>query len=144
MSGTEPPFYPDNWGEITEELRREAGECRNCGRPRDQVMLEVHHVVPVSRGGSHSEENLCVLCRDCHEAAHENEMAPVVEFFTGWKIPDQDFEVFRSYLRSTEMRPHGEDGYYIPLGDMREKVAADEETEMIRAADDDDVAASDD
>jgi hypothetical protein len=126
MGKTEPPYYPENWGEITEELKNEAGKCRNCKRSRDEVVLETHHVVPVSRGGSHSEENLRVLCHQCHEAAHEDEMAPVIEFFTGWKIPDEDFEVFRNYLRSTEMRPHGGDAFYIPLGDMRKKVGADD------------------
>jgi hypothetical protein len=54
-------------------------------------------------------------------------MAPVIEFFTGWKIPDEDFEVFRSYLRESPMRPNGGDGYYIPLGDLREGRSEDSE-----------------
>jgi hypothetical protein len=123
MSKTEPPYYPENWSEIASDLKNSIGECQNCRKPKSETVLEVHHVVPVSRGGSHNEENLRVLCRKCHEATHnEDEMAPVVEFFTGWKIPDEDFEVFRNYIKSTEMRPHGGDGYYIPLGDLREKV----------------------
>lgn len=127
MTGTEPPLYPENWDEIAGELRRSVGECQNCRKPREEVRLEVHHVVPVSNGGSHAESNLRVLCRDCHEAAHGNEMAPVIEFFTGWKIPDEDFEVFRSYLRESPMRPNGGDGYYIPLGDLREGRSEDSE-----------------
>jgi len=130
MTGCEPPLYPENWDEIAEETKQEVGECQNCRKSRSEVQLNVHHVVPVSRGGSHARENLCVLCSQCHAAAHPektNEMAPVVEFFTGWKIPGEDFEVFRNYLRKSPMRPHGGDGYYIPLGDMKERLSEDSE-----------------
>jgi hypothetical protein len=127
MTGTEPPLYPENWEELAGDFKRRVGECQNCRKSRDEATLEVHHVVPVSRGGSHSEDNLRVLCRQCHEAAHEDEMAPVIEFFTGWKIPDEDFEVFRTYLRESPMRPNGGDGYYIPLGDLKDSLSDDSE-----------------
>lgn len=127
MEKCKPPLYPINWEEMADELKQEVGECENCRRNSSQANLHVHHVVPVSRGGSHAEENLKVLCSQCHRAAHGEDMAPVIEFFTGWEIPDEDFEVFRNYLRSTEMRPHGSDGYYIPLGDMKRRLSGEDE-----------------
>jgi len=27
---------------------------------------EVHHVLPLSHGGTHSEDNLMALCKSCH------------------------------------------------------------------------------
>ena len=58
---------PSNWQQIIERVRNRDNErCRNCGSESD---LEVHHVVPVRRGGSHSISNLITLCHDCHVAA---------------------------------------------------------------------------
>jgi len=131
---TEPPYYPPNWDRIAERLKSEVGRCENCKKDRREAQLEVHHVVPVSRGGSHLENNLKVLCSRCHDAAHPektDEMAPVIEFYTGWEIPGEDFEVFRSWLRKSPMRPHGEDGYYIPLGEIREELSEMEEVEEL-------------
>jgi 5-methylcytosine-specific restriction endonuclease McrA len=41
--------------------------CVHCG---STVNLRLHHVLPVSRGGEHSEANVVTLCRACHRAAH--------------------------------------------------------------------------
>jgi 5-methylcytosine-specific restriction protein A len=30
----------------------------------------VHHIVPLSEGGSNEEKNLMSLCRSCHEKIH--------------------------------------------------------------------------
>lgn len=34
------------------------------------MMEEVHHILPVSRGGRHNKENLMSLCRSCHNKIH--------------------------------------------------------------------------
>jgi predicted HNH restriction endonuclease len=36
----------------------------NCGRPNE---LELHHLVPVHRGGQTTATNLVVLCEECHK-----------------------------------------------------------------------------
>jgi hypothetical protein len=38
-------------------------------------------------------------------------------------VPDEDFEVFRNFLRKSPIRPHGGDAYYIPLGKMKERMS---------------------
>ncbi len=41
--------------------------CRYCGKtPADRVTLEVDHVIPTSKGGDSSMENLVTSCFDCN------------------------------------------------------------------------------
>ena len=48
-------------------LRRDGFHCVRCGRGReDGVKLHVDHVVPVSRGGKSTMDNLQTLCEDCN------------------------------------------------------------------------------
>jgi len=39
-------------------------ECYKCGilTPTE----EIHHIVPLSHGGTHAEDNLMALCKPCH------------------------------------------------------------------------------
>ena len=52
-------------------LARDRGRCQCCGRRR---YVDLHHIVPVSRGGKHSRANLTVVCSACHTAIHEGEL----------------------------------------------------------------------
>lgn len=49
--------------ERKEILKRDNHACRNCGSDEH---LEVHHIIPVTMGGTKDESNLCTLCSDCH------------------------------------------------------------------------------
>jgi 5-methylcytosine-specific restriction endonuclease McrA len=44
-------------------MQRDGGRCRGCGG--DQF-LEMHHIVPVLEFGSNDDDNLLILCRECH------------------------------------------------------------------------------
>jgi hypothetical protein len=50
-------------------VRRDRGRCRVPGC-RSAANLELHHIVPRSRGGSHEASNLIQLCDGCHTAHH--------------------------------------------------------------------------
>ena len=53
--------------------------CTQCGRAG---RLEVHHVVPLDDGGAaYDLDNLVVLCRGCHIAAHRR---PLTEAEQAW------------------------------------------------------------
>jgi ribosomal protein S14 len=52
-----------NWEKVKRELLRIEKRCQLCGAEKP---LEVAHIVPYSRGGADSPENLLVLCRNCH------------------------------------------------------------------------------
>jgi hypothetical protein len=66
--------YPDNWDEIATKIRqRDSYMCQNCGKtggPRGNAELHVHHVQPISRGGSHHPNSLMILCWRCHNSQH--------------------------------------------------------------------------
>lgn len=52
-------------------LARDGHRCQGPGC-RSTRYLEVHHVVPRSRGGSNKAENLITLCSRCHAFVHEH------------------------------------------------------------------------
>lgn len=59
---------PPQRGAIPADVRqlvwnRDAGRCRTCGGSTE---LQFDHVIPVSRGGSSSPENLQILCAPCN------------------------------------------------------------------------------
>ena len=58
-------------------FNRDAGLCVRCGRPGEIV----HHRTPLNPDNIHTleialgEENLELLCRECHALAHAGELA---------------------------------------------------------------------
>jgi 5-methylcytosine-specific restriction endonuclease McrA len=62
-----------SWWEIRKQVfDRDGGICRSvnggriCGKPG----VDVHHIVPLGRGGTTTKGNLITLCKDCHESRH--------------------------------------------------------------------------
>ena len=47
----------------TEIITRDKGKCAICG---STYWIEVHHMIPKSRGGIAAEWNLISLCKKCH------------------------------------------------------------------------------
>lgn len=64
---TRTQAYTVNWQAVSEAvMRRDGYKCTKCGKTRDQVKLEVHHIIPVSRGGITAMYNLTTLCEYHH------------------------------------------------------------------------------
>ena len=60
--------YPDNWNELRRAaLERDGYECSNCS---DYGKVHVHHIVPLSKGGTNNLKNLITLCEGCHKKLH--------------------------------------------------------------------------
>lgn len=60
--------YPPDWDERRLLLINAKGSfCSNCGRSSH---LHVHHVKPLSKGGSNELLNLMLLCENCHSGEH--------------------------------------------------------------------------
>ena len=56
---------------IPDQLRQEVlKRDSSCVRCHTNTDLEVHHIIPVRNGGKPDEENLAVLCQNCHLEAH--------------------------------------------------------------------------
>lgn len=45
--------------------QRDGGKCSNCGSSED---IELDHIVPVSKGGSNTTQNVEFLCRSCNRS----------------------------------------------------------------------------
>jgi len=79
--------YPPDWDSRRRRVyRRDNYTCTNCGGGGDQgnAELHAHHVVPISKGGSHELSNLTTLCKRCHNSIHHNDvMAPTADPGTG-------------------------------------------------------------
>ena len=56
--------------------RRDGGRCQTPGC-RSARGLEIHHVVPRARGGSHEPSNLRLHCSACHRAQHAGTLAVI-------------------------------------------------------------------
>ncbi len=42
--------------------------CFTCGW--DKTVCDIHHIIPKSKGGTDSYDNLTILCPNCHRLAH--------------------------------------------------------------------------
>jgi hypothetical protein len=51
-------------------LERDDHQCKYCEVGLPVATLEVHHIIPVSKGGRHVPDNLVTLCERCHKALH--------------------------------------------------------------------------
>lgn len=61
--------YPDDWEDRRKQvLERDEYECQRCGAADET--LHVHHITPISEGGSHDLSNLEALCESCHAQEH--------------------------------------------------------------------------
>lgn len=65
---TERTHIPKN---IRERLIKDSGgKCPVCGA--ENVPLEIHHIIPITRGGTRTPEKLTVLCANCHRSMHRS------------------------------------------------------------------------
>jgi 5-methylcytosine-specific restriction endonuclease McrA len=51
-------------------LARDRHRCQTPGCPHTHF-LEIHHIIPRARGGTHDPENLTTLCSACHALVHQ-------------------------------------------------------------------------
>lgn len=65
-----------SWWDWCALVRRRAGNrCEDCHKPenpRAGVHHEVHHIIPLSRGGITALWNLILLCKVCHDRRHKH------------------------------------------------------------------------
>ena len=70
--------YPDNWDDIRREVYKSSNyRCQNCGigggnSSMGEAVLNAHHIVPRSCGGSDRMSNLITLCDSCHNSCHRH------------------------------------------------------------------------
>lgn len=73
--------FKATWYEVRKRvLQRDGYRCRGtrllngfpvrCSHTHETHTLEVHHILPLSRGGKTIDANLITLCTHCHDARH--------------------------------------------------------------------------
>ncbi len=63
--------YGARWSRIRERYVTAHPFCERCFKEGRLVEVEeVHHIIPLSRGGDDRETNLMSLCRSCHQRIH--------------------------------------------------------------------------
>ena len=63
--------YGRAWKRIRDRHISQHPLCEQCEKEgRIVPAAEVHHKVPISKGGTHARENLMSLCRSCHNKIH--------------------------------------------------------------------------
>ena len=59
--------YGTRWRRIRQLYIKEHPVCEVCEKQgKITPVQEVHHIIPLSRGGTHHEDNLMSLCKSCH------------------------------------------------------------------------------
>ncbi len=59
--------YNGKWRSIRKRYISSHPLCEKCREDgRLTPAEEVHHIIPLSQGGTHSEDNLMSLCKSCH------------------------------------------------------------------------------
>ena len=63
--------YGRAWKRIRDRYAREHPLCEMCEENgRLTSAEEVHHILPISLGGTHDKSNLMSLCKSCHNKIH--------------------------------------------------------------------------
>lgn len=89
-------------------IARWGNKCQICGMHggKSAELLHLDHIVPVSRGGDGSAENLQLLCPSCNSSKGAMTMG---EYLTGESAPGVDREwrdpKFRRILRLARSHP---------------------------------------
>lgn len=59
--------YGREWKRIRDRYIVEHPLCEECKKKGKLTPVqEVHHIIPLSKGGTHAEDNLMSLCTPCH------------------------------------------------------------------------------
>lgn len=56
---------------LYEVVSRQEGLCPVCGTPLFDEEWDIHHITPIKDGGTDSADNLALVHRSCHKAAHK-------------------------------------------------------------------------
>jgi hypothetical protein len=82
-----------------EVFKRDKFTCQYCGRSAPEVILEVDHIKPVSKGGKNDILNLITACRDCNRGKTNKEISDD----SAVKIQKQQLDLMQERREQLEM-----------------------------------------
>lgn len=60
-----------------EIFKRDFFECQYCGAKPPNVVLEIDHIIPISKGGTNDDLNLATACFDCNRGKYNGDLSEV-------------------------------------------------------------------
>ena len=90
-----------------EIFKRDGFTCQYCGRQPPEVVLEVDHIQPVSKGGVNDPLNLTTSCQDCNRGKGDRELgrvAPRPDADLEWLAAQQEIAELRRYQQGRAAR----------------------------------------
>lgn len=48
-------------------------KCQKCKKKLGRFEGDIHHIIPISKGGTNRFSNLMLVCEVCHEKIHSEE-----------------------------------------------------------------------
>ena len=82
-----------------EVFKRDKFTCQYCGRSAPDIILEVDHIQPVSKGGKNEIMNLVTSCRDCNRGKSNKELSDT----SAVKVQRQQLEAMQDRREQLEM-----------------------------------------
>ncbi len=82
------------------------GKCAITGQPLEFGDMEVHHVLPVSKGGKDNYKNLALLAYDTHKLVHATEQNTIEKYLNNllcFKIDFQKLNKMRKRVGLSEI-----------------------------------------
>lgn len=64
--------YPDDWKSLSQSIKaKHNNRCSKCGCVGSfDNPIQLHHLIPLSRGGRNVQANFVPLCSICHRRSH--------------------------------------------------------------------------
>lgn len=63
------------------KLKQKTNNCERCYKPLTWNQKQIHHKIPVSKGGNNDPNNLMIVCKECHKVLDKK--AGV--YYEGWQ-----------------------------------------------------------
>ena len=80
---------------VTKILKRSGHGCEICGW--NDETCDIHHITPVSKGGTNEHDNLIIVCPNCHRKCHNNRFS---EDFLRSKSIKNTFKDWKTYYNN--------------------------------------------
>lgn len=64
-------------------LKKSSGVCYLCSAPLTKYDMHIEHIIPIAKGGTHTDENLAAACATCNSRKDDK----IVSFHVGSRRP---------------------------------------------------------
>lgn len=93
--------YPPDWEDRRKKLRElHPYECVKCG---SDYRLQIHHIIPLSKGGSNRVSNLQFVCRSCHLKLHRQEEDGFEEIYKDKLSIQKKIDIITSAINNRQL-----------------------------------------